>query len=206
MVSASGLPHGNWGQDKQQIWILASAKGHCDRTKWSLKFQHPKIHMKPPNSKLSSSILVYHHWCFAKLNTTCFISTDIHTKLNSSLQRLHNCHSNSHQLTANCGTCCPQQLSEQFSNSILEREQRELSERCSHPSLEAAGLRLCWFSFPSPQLNSDWQVLTPQLNTVSCSVQGETIEKLAPWNSCYLLVCGCPMVKEVRWKTPWKQI
>lgn len=46
-------------------------------------------------------------------------------------------------------------------------------ERPSNPVLQAAGLRLSWFSFPSPQLNKGYEMkaLIPQPTTVSCSVQ-----------------------------------
>lgn len=113
-------------------------------------------HNLPPTSNCPRASL--HITTDVLLNLTYFMSKDILNWLSASEDPT--CHSDSRQLTAGCSagcsTRCPEQLSEQFSNSFVNGEQRELKERSSKPVPEAAGLRLCWFSFPSPPLNKGY--------------------------------------------------
>lgn len=147
----------------------------------------------PPKFKLSSWFLGY-HWCLAKLDTTYFKSKDLLSWLLASEDLI--CHSDSCQLTAGCSTRC----SSPCSSQTLFWTGSRGSWRWSSKSVpEDDGLRLCWFSLAFPQLNKGYDCKCVSHSEAQSHTQCRERPQLSRHYQT-AVVCGCPAVKEVRWK------
>lgn len=170
--------------------------GFCQRNLWQ---------KKPHNNldwKFSESVQQLTHNIPTPNYTQA--SLDITTDVFLSLTIQIPCHSDSCQLTAGCSTHCPKQLSEQFSSSILAREQKDKDPLSLFWRLP------CWGSAGFPSLPHTWIRATTKSADPAAkhrlTLGAERPQRRHHHETACLWAGGCPTTIEVGQKPQWKQV